>query len=255
MSASVAGTRKSRIQIFRFLVQILTLTVVVMGRNTLVRDLGLPRPLYIFSLVVGGMFFCGWACPFGTVQEWLRHVGKNVTGITIRIPPRIDKYLLFSRYVLLVFTGWFLLAMYDPRIAFSGFFAGKTGTTVAYAALGAVLLLSLVMDRPFCRYLCLNGALHGLMTMLRIFTIKRDGGTCVGCGKCDRACPMGVEVSIANTIRDPHCINCFSCVSSCSAKGSLAVGFALPSKEDVRCLKKKYNLKGDAHGAVPVHEI
>lgn len=225
----------------RFFVQTAALSIVVVGGNAIIHDFGLPAPLFIAFVALAGMFFCGWACPFGTAQEWLRHVGKNSTGITLRVPRRLDKYLSLTRYlvVILAVFGVAALAMHDPRKAFSWFFSGRPSSTWAYTALGVMLLASFFMDRPFCRYLCLKGGMHGLMSILRVFTIKRDGNICKECKRCDNSCPMGVVVSGCAAVRDPHCINCFSCVISCPVGGALAFGFAIPSAKDAKAILKR----------------
>lgn len=128
----------------------------------------------------------------------------------------------------------------DSRRAFFFTLAGKSVEVAAYTVLGIILFLALFVDRPFCKYLCGFGALYGLSSVFRVFTLKRAATACVGCGKCDASCPMGVEVSSCHSVRDPHCINCFACVAACPVKGALKAGFSLPGRNDTAALKNKY---------------
>ena len=66
---------------------------------------------------------------------------------------------------------------------------------------------------------------YGIMSLLRPFTIKRNEQTCVNCGKCDKACPMQINVSKAGKLRTPQCVNCFECMSTCPVDGAMEYGF------------------------------
>lgn len=224
----------------RFLTQAAALVLAVAVSFALVRNMGLPRWAFAALVIVAGMFFCGWVCPFGTVQEWLRVAGKRFTGVTLRIPERVDRYLLLARYVLLVLGGVLALSALNARHTFVAVATGTAAEAAAYAILAGILALSLFVDRPFCKYLCGFGAVSGLTSVFRVFTVKRDGDRCVGCRQCDRSCMMGVEVSKAHNVRDPHCINCGKCAARCPVPGALEPGFALPCLADAKVLKTKY---------------
>lgn len=224
----------------RLAAQIACFAITVFGSFALIKSLGLPNWAFIGTVILAGLFFCGWACPFGTTQEWLRALGKRVTGVTLNIPEKINRYLLLSRYLLPVLGTVLVLAALDARRTFIMSLAGSAAETAAYAVLGVILILSLFVDRPYCKYLCGFGAVFGLMSVLRFFGVKRDDHACVQCGKCSSACQMGVEVAKAHTVRDPNCINCGKCVSACPVPGALAVGFAPPSRKDLAALRRKY---------------
>ena len=85
-------------------------------------------------------------------------------------------------------------------------------------------ILSFFVDRPFCSYLCTEGARYGLLGKLRLFSIKRNESTCVNCKKCDKVCPMNIEVSKQNVVQDEQCISCFNCIESCPKKDTLKIG-------------------------------
>ncbi|MFC1726695.1 4Fe-4S binding protein, partial [candidate division KSB1 bacterium] len=58
--------------------------------------------ILILSLLAMGIVlksgFCGWICPFGTVQEWIGNIGKIFFGKRRVIPEKVDKYALYIKY-------------------------------------------------------------------------------------------------------------------------------------------------------------
>jgi len=86
----------------------------------------------------------------------------------------------------------------------------------------AVLAASLVVERPWCRWLCPLGALQGLISRLSPWTIRRDSAACTLCRRCDRACPMGIPVSQLDAVRSERCNRCTACVEACPQQGALA---------------------------------
>lgn len=232
--------RTRHLQYARLAAQTLGLALTATGfYYAFVRGFGLPKWLFTASVVVAGLFFCGWFCPFGTIQEWLRPLGRKL-GLSLNIPVRLNRYLSFSRYLLIPLAFIAFFSFLDSRRIFVSVVTGNAATAGALAVLVAVLLLSLAVDRPFCRYICGFGATTGPLGMLRLFGIRRDADKCVGCGKCDKTCLMGVEVSMAHAVRDPHCINCGKCVMACPVPGALTVGVTVPARADVAALRKKY---------------
>jgi ferredoxin len=74
-------------------------------------------------------------------------------------------------------------------------------------------LLSLLVERPFCKYACPYGAVLGLFNFIRMFRIKRNPETCIDCKACDRNCPMNIQVSTGRTVWHHQCITCMKCTS------------------------------------------
>jgi len=127
--------------------------------------------------VVYGRVFCGWVCPFGALQSLLGHL--NVPRPP-RLPGRIQRYLIYQKYVLAVL---FFLAVFlagrgvfgrlvpaalwcqvDPfHTVFSFFLAGSF--------FGGIVLITLAIFLPrfFCKYLCFYGALLSLLGRVRLY--------------------------------------------------------------------------------------
>jgi polyferredoxin len=82
----------------------------------------------------------------------------------------------------------------------------------------AFVAASIFVDRFFCRYFCPFGALAGLKSLLRVFTINRNKSTCVDCKTCDNVCPMQIKVSETNSLFSPNCVCCLRCAEKCPKK-------------------------------------
>jgi polyferredoxin len=168
-----------------------------------------------------GPVFCGWICPVGSFQEWIGKIGKAIfkRRYNRMLPAWLDKKLRYLRYVVLALVIYLtatsvvlVFQAYDPYFALFNFWSGEVALS-ALIVLGVTTLLSLLVERPFCKYACPYGALLGVFNLFRIFGIKRNKDTCIDCHKCDRSCPMNIEVSKTGTIRDHQCISCLKCTS------------------------------------------
>lgn len=221
------GNTMKKIQKYRLGIQILCLFLTVMGFFTNFKATTL---VIVGVTLFTGTFYCGWVCPYGFIQEVFSKLGKRLGIKKRKMPKNIQRILVFSRYivfgvVMLIGTDFIFSVMsFDPRVNFGNLLLGNTVKIGAIIVLSLFLMVSLLFERPFCNYLCYEGAKYGLMSSLRFLTIKRNEATCVDCKKCDKACPMNIEVSKCSNIRSTQCINCFQCISSCPVKDTLNYG-------------------------------
>lgn len=72
----------------------------------------------------------------------------------------------------------FPLAVLNPaiRAGMGGLFLWKVGILVVVA------LLSILVYRPFCRYLCPLGAVYGLFNPISLYRFRIDEERCTKCG-------------------------------------------------------------------------
>ena len=171
----------------------------------------------IVTIVWGRGVFCGWACPYGALNELLFKLGRKLHLPEFELPDRWHNKLRYLRYFILL--GLILAYLRDPilgeRMAevepFKSTFFVKIWTREAgFIAWWALLLgLSLVTWRPFCRYLCPLGAGLALPGSLRISgPYRRD--FCSKCTICTRGCePKAIRKN--GTIDPRECLSCMEC--------------------------------------------
>ena len=84
------------------------------------------------------------------------------------------------------------------------------------ALLIAILALSIVVFRPFCRFLCPLGAIYALMNRISMLGLKYDADKCVHCGACEQQCGVGLDP--VKDQNNPECVRCGACVRACPTK-------------------------------------
>ena len=140
----------------------------------------------LFALFFGRVF-CAAVCPLGAAQEL-------VLLRPVKVPAWLDNalgivpYLYLGVAALFAATGSaFIICRYDPFVLFF-----RLGGSVGMLIFGvAVLLLSTVVGRPYCRYLCPYGVLLRLTSSLAKWQARISPGECVNCHLCADACPYG----------------------------------------------------------------
>ena len=69
-------------------------------------------------------------------------------------------------------TGTLIFAEYDPYFTLFNLWSDEVALS-GIVILGIVLLTSLFVERPFCKYACPYGAVLGLTNLFRVFGIRR----------------------------------------------------------------------------------
>ena len=190
--------------------------------------------------------FCGWICPLGFLQDLisnlsntlqkrfrgLRHGMASLKKHSARLAV-VDRYLRYLKYLVLIWAvggsayyGFMVFRDYDPWSALLN--VAEFSFTPGVIVLAITLVASFFVERPWCRYACPLGAASGLLGKLSPVYLKREGDACKVCQICTKACPMGLEVHTATTIKSADCVACLECVGACPRSGALEVKIGLP---------------------------
>ncbi|MCQ2535699.1 MAG: 4Fe-4S binding protein [Lachnospiraceae bacterium] len=193
--------------------------------------------LLIFFGTVLGRIVCGFLCPFGLVQDLLYKIPfykkiKEWKG---------DRILRYLKYVILVVCVIALPILYKLTPFFckyicpSGTIAGILLSladhslfqvfgkifTWKLSVLVLIVICSILIYRPFCKYLCPLGAFYGLFNKVSVISMKLDKDKCINCKVCYNACDMCVDPS--EKTNSAECIRCGKCINACP-KQALSMG-------------------------------
>lgn len=197
--------------------------------------------------VVFGRLICGFACPFGFLQD----MAARLPVRKLKIPERADrlarriKYLMLAAVLILpaavsaahgiaspYFCKYFcpagtlegglplLLANDNLRQMAGAIFTWK------FFILVAVITGSVLVERFFCRYFCPLGAAYSLFNRFAFYRMELDSAKCVSCGRCEAVCPMAVKVT--EDINGAECIRCGKCRDVCPTD-AIRSGFSAAS--------------------------
>ena len=178
--------------------------------------------------MVFGRVFCGFFCPLGTLQEWIRALTKKL-GIKneIELPRNIDRWARYLKYfvlVIIIYFSWkvgdLVFRSYDPYNALMHLGNEFEEKPVGYSLLGLVLVSSLFVKNWWCRYFCPLGAFLSIFRKISPFKLKRNDNICINCKACDRTCIAGLDIESEKEIKSADCVSCMRCVSDCP-NGSL----------------------------------
>lgn len=175
--------------------------------------------------------FCGYMCPIGTISEWIGIAGRRLKIPTPRVPPSVDRVLSLGKYLvlaLILYAAWrageLLFRGYDPCYALISRH-GEDITVWAYVVAATIVLVSLVITVPFCRWFCPLAAVLNPISRFGLARISRDRASCASCGRCARACPMAIPVDQVDEVTSARCTSCMSCVDACPDRhGALTWG-------------------------------
>lgn len=207
-------------------------------------------PFYVLGLlllfgIVLGRLACGLLCPFGLVQDLLHKIPSPKWKVPKKIdrPARILKYFVllvpvillplfaanpsgaappyFCKYICPAGTlgGGIPLLLTNPSLR------KLAGALFQWKAMLLVIIVvaSIILSRPFCRYFCPLGAFYSLFQRFSFFQMHLEPHKCVGCKQCEHACPMAVEVT--KDINSPECIRCGKCRAVCPT-GAISSSFS-----------------------------
>ena len=217
-------------------------------------------PKYKFSYyVVGFLFFvgaligrgvCGYLCPFGLVQDLLHKIPfvKKIETFKCDKPLRKAKYLILLVFVILL--PLFLVDIIGqgapyfcklicpvgmleggiPLVWMNTSMRGAVGFLYAWKGLILLLtiLLSVIIYRPFCKYICPLGAIYSLFNSVSFFRYTLDHQKCIHCGRCKAVCEM--QCDPVQNCNDLECIRCGKCKNACPVD-AIACGVTKPKEQ------------------------
>lgn len=205
--------------------------------QTALGDVRTKLPFYVAGVmllfgVLLGRAICALLCPFGLIQDLLHKIPS----------PKLRKSKTTRRLSLLKYAILFVFVIYlplhflwvsgvgvpafckylcpmgtlqagIPLVIANESLRAITGVLFQWRLVWLVLVLvaSIFIFRPFCRFLCPLGAIYSLLNKYALFGIKVDAHLCVGCNLCIKSCKLDVH-----KINDRECVRCGDCRPVCA---------------------------------------
>lgn len=199
-------------------------------------------PFYVLGLlmlfgILLGRLICGFLCLFGFIQDLL----FKIPTPKLKIKKSLDRKMRCFKYVVLItvviiaplaltnsfgigspyFCKWICpvgtleggipLVLSNPALqnTIGNIFFWKISILVM------IVVSSIFIYRPFCKYLCPLGACYALLNRFSFYQVKIDHNRCIGCKACESICKMQVRLTENKDIGE--CIRCGECKNACPA--------------------------------------
>lgn len=183
--------------------------------------------MFILSIPFGRLF-CAYICPAGGLLECVFLVNEKLPKQGWR------NYIKYIIWIIWLSTVIFCYFQYGKIVKVDFLFETENGISVTsiqsyviYYGIVCFIFIPSVLcgKRVFCHYFCWMAPFMVLGIKLRKFLhlpgihIKvKEKGKCISCNKCNRGCPMGIDVvnEIKNDrIDNLECIQCGACIDNC----------------------------------------
>jgi ferredoxin-type protein NapH len=173
-----------------------------------------------------GSFVCGWACPFGFMQDLIAKIPTR--KFTLPVWMGYFRYVSLLVFVIAVPFIWgegdpLFFCRLCPAGALEGAlpnmaqmaFAGNAivwPTTAKLVILALILIAMLFTWRPWCTLFCPLGAIYSLFDPISLFFLRFQKDSCIGCERCRSLCiGGGLPEKRADSLCCVRCLECTNC--------------------------------------------
>ena len=174
----------------------------------------------ITVFIWGRGLFCGWLCPFGALQHLALKLGQwvGLKRFQRLLPMALHNKLKWIKYV--VFAVLLMVSFYSIETAEllaeiepfkTTFLVGIWNRAWPYGLFVAIILgLSILSERPYCKYVCPLGAGLAIPGKFRLLALQRKS-ECRTCHACAAGCGSHA-IDAAGNIDQKECLLCLDCM-------------------------------------------
>ncbi|MDH7600356.1 MAG: 4Fe-4S binding protein [Sedimentisphaerales bacterium] len=190
-------------------------------------------------LVIGGLLgslLCGWACPFGLLQD---------LAAKTQLPKlELPRWAGYGRYIVLIVAVILVPYLFGEghplficRICPAGgveaaiplvIQQASTGQQITWPSAAKIaIILGFIgsiffIRRPWCRMFCPLGGVFGLLNKISMFLLRVDHDRCISCNRCHRLCQYNIEPEkTPNNLRCIRCLECTQCPTGAIRPGTI----------------------------------
>lgn len=201
--------------------------------------------LPLLTALLFGRVFCAAVCPLGALQDLFivkpQRVPKALDAVLRLVPLAV----LSVGLVYAVNGAGYLICRTDP---FVGLFRRSASMPMLLIGM-AVLLVGLVVARPYCRYFCPYGVLLEGCAWLAWKPVDVTGRTCINCRLCAGMCPVDAIAVPRAALSDAERARLFRrfvvilalvpvLIAGCAGAGWLSGGFVAKAHPSVALINR-----------------
>ena len=176
--------------------------------------------IIITVFIWGRGLFCGWLCPYGALSELAFKFGRliGLRRFQFLLPRALHDKLKWLKYMIfaaLLATSFYSMGLAEKLAEVepfkTTFLIGVWHRSWPYVLFWSILFgLSMLTERPFCKYLCPLGAGLAIPSTFRFFGLKRKA-ECNTCTACAVGCGSQA-IDKQGAIDQRECMLCLDCM-------------------------------------------
>jgi NAD-dependent dihydropyrimidine dehydrogenase PreA subunit len=173
---------------------------------------------FVVLAVIGNKLICGWACPFGALQELIYSISilkKRKIPFALTNTIRAGLFVMTPLFLFGIIGGRKGTVIYHYLNPFNLFNLDFEGVSIILTIVAA-LSGSFVFYRPFCQFICPFGFVSWIVEQISVFRVRTNKEECIKCGACIRACPLeAAEGRVYGRKLPEDCFSCARCLNVC----------------------------------------
>ncbi|MDP4180310.1 MAG: 4Fe-4S binding protein [Bacillota bacterium] len=194
--------------------------------------------IWFISSFFTGRLYCSIGCPFGAGQDIMAMLLPKRLSPKGRRTMRILRYIFFIVWFFpilatIISGGFKSVNLFYPQSADGSIKIDSLSLASSLLlyypiSIAIFIILTLVFgNRSTCNYFCPMNALGIIGTKFKnkvrypSLHLEVNKKNCVGCKRCDEACPMSLntyDMVKDENMYNPECILCGSCIEACNKK-------------------------------------
>ena len=178
---------------------------------------------FITLAIVGNKLICGWACPFGALQELIYSLPILSKSKKHKMPFWLTNTIrsgLLCVVLLYLFgivggkKGFVIYHYFNPFNLFNLDFEHWLILLIVMVFLTSAFFTY----RPFCQLICPFGLVSWIAERFSFYRITVDQEKCTKCGACVKYCPLeAAKGKVDSKTFSADCFSCARCLNVCPA--------------------------------------
>jgi NAD-dependent dihydropyrimidine dehydrogenase PreA subunit len=176
---------------------------------------------FVVLAIIGNKLICGWACPFGALQELiyslpiLRKIKRWKTPFGLTNTIRGGLFCVVLLFLFGIVGGRKGFVIYHYLNPFNLFNLDFDHWLILVTVVVS-LTLAFFTYRPFCHLICPFGFVSWIAEQISLTRVRIDQEKCTDCGLCIKACPTeAAKDRVLDKLFGADCFSCARCLNVC----------------------------------------